>query len=141
MPDGTTLFYRVAADPYVSADFAAIDADDIAQAAVDGDSISGDDGDNQLAPGTIVLCHTSSGRFTKFLVESWGYDLGLRWATYDADGSLHSSGTGLLIRGTWACDLDEGLETDEDCDFRWDQLSGTERRLTPQNGALFLKIH
>ena len=141
LPDGTTLFYRVAADPYVSADFAAIDADDIAQAAVDGDSISGDDGDNQLAPGTIVLCHTSSGRFTKFLVESWGYDLGLRWATYDADGSLHSSGTGLLIRGTWACDLDEGLETDEDCDFRWDQLSGTERRLTPQNGALFLKIH
>ena len=140
-PGGSNSFYRVAADPYLSADFGAIGQDDIAQAAVSGEPFSGDDEDNQLTPGTILLCHTSSGRFTKFLIESWGYDLGLRWTTYDADGSLYSSGTDLLIRGTFACDLDEGSETDADCDFRWDQYTGTERSLTPQNGARFLKIH
>ena len=139
--DGTTLFYRVAADRYVSANFAAIDKDDVAQASVTGDSIAGDDDNNQLTPGSIILCHTSSGRFTKFLIESWGYDLGLRWVTYDADGSIYSSGTGLLITGTWACDLDEGVETDVDGDFRWDQFTGTTRSLTPLNGALFLKVH
>lgn len=141
LPDGSSLFYRVAADPYVSADYAAIDKDDIAQAAVTSDPISGNDEGNQLTPGSILLCHTSQGRFAKLLVESWGYDLGLRWVTYDADGSLYSSGTGLLIHGTWACDLDEGLETDTDCDFRWDQFTGTERSLTPLNGALFIKLH
>lgn len=141
VPGDVLSFYRVAANPYISADFTAIDKDDIAAAAVTGDSISGDDDDNQLTPGSIILCHTSQGRFTKLLIESWGYDLGLRWATYDADGSLYSSGTGLLITGTWACDLDEGLEAEADCDFRWDQFTGTERSLTPHNGAKFIKIH
>jgi hypothetical protein len=55
------------------------------------------------------------------------------------DGSIYSQGDNLTIQGTFAADLDNGLQTltalDED--FFWAQDSPTIRNIEPQNTAAF----
>jgi hypothetical protein len=46
----------------------------------------------------------------------------------------------LQVRGTYSCDLDRGAETQDGSDFWWQQATGTERYLTPRNGARFMVL-
>jgi len=135
-------FYKVEVFA-IPPDFYAISKDDIASAPLSPDNIDGSDGNNQLTPGSIILCKTSQGRYCKFLIEDVGpapsHTLIIRWVTYNPDGSLYSQGTGLAIRGTYLCDLDKGLETAVDSDFWWVQVTSTTRYLQPENGATFYK--
>lgn len=86
---------------------------------------------------TILLYKTNEGRFGKLLVKAYGYNLTLRWFTFNPNGTLHSKGDNLVIRGTYMCDLDSGRETQSASDFWWQQATATERYLNPQNGANF----
>ncbi len=107
-------------------------------------NIDASDG-NEFMPGTYFVYKTDEGRFGKFMVENYepagSYDMVLRWVTYNADGSVYSHGTRLIIRGTWTCDLDEGLETATGKDWSWVLQSSTVRRLFPHNGAKFKLMH
>jgi hypothetical protein len=109
-----------------------------------GDNIDGSDG-NEFTPGTYFVYRTSAGRFGKFLVENFdkadGYKLTISWTTYNTNGSIYTSDTGLVIRGTFDCDLDLGLETTVGADFWWVQQTSSTRYLDPQNGALFDLIY
>jgi hypothetical protein len=104
------------------------------------DYIDGSDGDAFL-PGTWFIYKTSGDRYGKMIVESFYHApsnrLTLGWTTYNSDGSTHSSGTGLVINGTFNCELDEGLESDTGADFFWAQNTSTNRNLVPVNSALF----
>ncbi|MGQ9571389.1 MAG: hypothetical protein ACUVUQ_11250 [Thermodesulfovibrionales bacterium] len=86
---------------------------------------------------TILLYKTNEGRFGKLLVKAYGYNLTLRWFTFNPNGTLHSKGDNLVIRGTYMCDLDSGREIQSSSDFWWQQATATERYLNPQNGAHF----
>jgi len=39
---------------------------------------------NSLPRGTVVACLTNEGRYCKFLIESYGYNLTISWVTYDS---------------------------------------------------------
>jgi hypothetical protein len=102
--------------------------------------IDGSDGDEFL-PGTWFIYITDEDRYGKMIVEAYDKTqdnkLTLGWTTYSSDGSIYSTGTGLVIHGTFACDLDDGLETGTSEDFWWEQNTSTERYLVPENSALF----
>ncbi len=122
----------------VRARFDEIDHARIADANFSDERINGsNDERNELLPGSIFLCKTSEGRLAKFLIEEYGYHLVITWTTYNHDGEVYSEGSGLRIRGTWSCDLDEGKESADGSDFWWQQATDVERYLTPKNGALF----
>jgi tyrosinase len=93
---------------------------------------------NKIPAGKIVLCKTTRGKYSKFRIEQYGYDLVIRWTTYNRCGTVFSPGTNLKIRGTWSCDLDMGVETQTDADFWWQQKTQVLRALTPLGGARFV---
>jgi hypothetical protein len=97
---------------------------------------------NDFMPGTYFIYKTNLGRYGKFIVEKLDKNdnnkLTIGWVTYNANGSVYSSGSGLEIRGTWSCDLDEGNETiGIEQDWAWVMATATTRYLLPQNGAKF----
>ena len=96
---------------------------------------------NQIPQGTILCYITSDKQYGKLKVVEYGYNLKLKWVTYAKDGSVVSKGDSLVVRGTWSCDLDKGVEGDEDTaakdDFWWEQKTETARSLTFSNGAVF----
>jgi hypothetical protein len=102
--------------------------------------IDSNDGD-EFWPGTWFIYRTSEYRYGKMIVEAFdpasGNELTLGWTTYNSDGSIYSSGTGLVIQATYTCDLDEGLEAGTGADFWWEIASSTTRYLVPEHGALF----
>ncbi|UCG48779.1 MAG: hypothetical protein JSU94_03175 [Phycisphaerales bacterium] len=104
------------------------------------DHIDGSDS-NELGSGTFLIYVTDEGRYGKFVVRSFdkanGYRLTIDWITYNADGSIYSAGDELVIRGTYFCDLDEGLEVTTGSDFHWSMATTTTRSLNPRNGAKF----
>jgi hypothetical protein len=120
-------------------DFTCLSPEEIAAIPLSTSQIDGSDATNDLPDGTIVVYLTNEGRYGKLQVITWGYNLTIKWVTYDFDYSIYSSGDSLEISGTWSCDLDAGLEvtSSPERDFFWEQVSGTERYLTPQNGAEF----
>ncbi|MDZ7317881.1 MAG: hypothetical protein ONB11_01895 [candidate division KSB1 bacterium] len=120
------------------ADYNQITLADIQKTSLSSDKINGsNNSQNQLLPGTILVYRTSEGRFGKMQINQYGYDLHLKWLTYNANGSTYSSGNDLKIRGTWYCDLDLGRESDSSSDFWWQQVSSVERYLVPERGAQF----
>ena len=141
--------FAVLADEWLSGGvmpYSALRRDDIL--AMEGEmstsSIDSSNG-NEFMPGTYFVYKTDEGRFGKFMVENYepteNHRLVIRWVTYEVDGSIYSHGTRLIVRGTWTCDLDEGLETATGKDWNWFLASGTVRRLLPQNGAKFKLMH
>ncbi|MGA1842418.1 MAG: DUF6345 domain-containing protein [bacterium] len=92
---------------------------------------------NHLSMGSIVVYKTNSGRYGKFIVMEYGYNIKIKWKTYNSNGTTYSSGSDLTIRGTWSCDLDLGIESSTNRDFFWQQATSTIRYLTPKNGAMF----
>ncbi|MGD0572347.1 MAG: hypothetical protein ABSB11_04945 [Sedimentisphaerales bacterium] len=127
---------------WASQSYGLIDASDIAAilGQMSAGSIDGSDG-NEFWPGTWFIYRTSEYRYGKMIVQAYdkaqNNELTLGWTTYNSDGSIYSSGTGLVIDGTYLCDLDEGQETFTSADFWWSIDSSTARSLVPENNALF----
>lgn len=100
---------------------------------------------NEFMPGTYFVYKTDEGRYGKFMVENYepaeNHRLTIRWVTCTSWAYVKSHGTNLVIRGTWSCDLDEGLETTTGQDWNWMLVSATERRLRSYNGAKFKLMH
>jgi hypothetical protein len=42
-----------------------------------------DNPSNRIPPGTVVAYKTNEGRLGKFIVDAYGYNLSIRWRTYD----------------------------------------------------------
>ncbi len=84
--------------------------------------ISGSDG-SEFKPGTYFVYRTSMGRLGKCIVENYepasSYRLTIAWVTYNANGTVYSSGSGLVILGSFLCDLDTGTVTSTGADFWW----------------------
>lgn len=97
---------------------------------------------NDFQPGTWFIYRTgaSGRRYGKMIIEAFdptqNNNLTIGWTTYNSDGSIYSSGTGLVIHGTFNCDLNEGLQVSGG-DFWWEIYSSTVRDLHPENNALF----
>lgn len=98
---------------------------------------------NQLTPGTIVLYKTKENRFGKFMVESIGWYLALKWVTFNSDGSVFTSGDNLVIHASYYADMDLGqqVSVSDQADFQWSLQNETIRFLYPENGALFGVYH
>jgi len=114
---------------------------DIKSATLDSQNLNGsNDQNNQLPVGTILLYKTNEGRYGKLEILSYGYDLSVKWITYDLNGSIFSQGGNLLVKGTWSYDLDYGLESgvsQSSEDFWWEQVDSVVRYLVPKNGAKY----
>lgn len=105
------------------------------------DSIDASDG-SEFWPGTYFVYKTDLGRYGKFIVDDLdkadNNKLTISWVTYEPDGSVYSWGSGLEIRGTYSCDLDDGLEVGlVQGDWWWRLTNSTIRDLSPRNGAEF----
>lgn len=100
---------------------------------------------NEFYPGTYFAYHTNDGRYGKFLVENLDVTqnnkLTIAWVTYNSDGSIYTSGSGLAVRGTYNCDLDAGLEGGTGYDWQWNMSSSTTRYLSPRNGSRFILLY
>ncbi|MCF7958253.1 MAG: hypothetical protein K9M57_07395, partial [Phycisphaerae bacterium] len=94
---------------------------------------------NELKPGSYLIYRTNSGRYGKMIIESLGYDLVFGYVTYNPNGTVYTSKTGLVIHGTYLCDLDLGLETSTNHDFWWkiNSIALKNYELVPQNGSRF----
>ena len=95
---------------------------------------------NRLAPGSIIVYRTNAGLYGKMMVMQYGFNLKLKWVTYRVSGAVYSSGSSLVIRGTWCGNLDNGTETsysNTGSDFFWEQVSSVTRYLVPRNGAVY----
>jgi len=118
--------------------FGAISLADIMAASLSSAKINGsNNASNQIPIGTILLYQTNEGRYGKLEIVSYGYDLTVKWTTYNPDGSVYSEGDNLVIHGTCSCDLDLGVESSTSSDFWWEQVTAVERYLVPENGARF----
>ncbi len=107
--------------------------------------IDGSDG-NDFYPGTYFIYQTNEGRYGKFIVEnlekSYNNRLTVGWTTYNSDSSIHSSGAGLQIHGTYFCDLDRGTESGvTEADWHWNLNDSTTRSLNPYNGSRFIILY
>jgi len=125
-------------------EFDEISLEQIKSTSLSSDKINGSLSElNRIPDGTILVYKTNEGRYGKLQIRDYGYNLTLRWKTYNSDGSVHSSGSSLVIRGTYLCDLDLGEEIDlkeesgVPSDFRWAQDTPEERYLITMNGAEF----
>jgi hypothetical protein len=49
-----------------------------------------DDSTNQLVNGDVFAVHTSSGNYAKVTVINYGYDITLRWVTYDSQCHINA---------------------------------------------------
>lgn len=89
--------------------------------------------------GDIFLYITKNGLFGKLKVVDYNYDLMINWVTYNPKGRIETTGSGLVISGTWNCDLDKGVQATKG-DFWWSiGETGVLQTLVPTNGARFGK--
>jgi PKD domain len=93
---------------------------------------------NQLTVGQLLFFRTKQGRFGKMEIQEYGYNLKIRFTTYNLDGTIVVSANQWLIKGTWTYDLDLGLEAGKLTDFWWNQADNIIRSLVPQNGSVFM---
>jgi hypothetical protein len=142
---GSTLFSAIVALLCTGASvfavpFNSISLSDIEAASLSPATINGsDNSNNQIPTGTILLYKTDVQRYGKLQIASYGYNLSMNWVTYNADGSVYSSGQNLVIHGTWSCDLDSGTETltPSSSDFWWLIGDAVRRYFVPEDGAEF----
>jgi len=98
---------------------------------------------NDLPVGRLVYYKTTDGRYGVFEVQQLdpaiNNDLMIRWNTWNAGGGWYSGGEGLVIHGTWMCDLDLGAETVSipPADFQWNIVTSSERYIEAISGAGF----
>jgi hypothetical protein len=64
-------------------DFESVGYDDLQQFPYSGEKVEANGvGSNRIPQGTVVAYRTKQGRFGKFKVEQYGYNLTIRWATF-----------------------------------------------------------
>ncbi len=95
---------------------------------------------NQLSNGTVLFYVTNEKRYGKMRIMEYGYNLNIDWITYGYNGEIYKCGGNLIIRGTWSCDLDFGVESSISADFWWEQKTEIVRNLVPKNNARFYKV-
>ena len=121
-----------------SSSFSGITLSDIMRVTLSTDPINGSDNAmNRITTGTILMYQTDEGRYGVLEIASYGQDLTLNWRTYNADGSVYGSGQGLVIRASYSCDLDGGVEGASSADFQWHLVTSVERYIEPRSGASF----
>jgi hypothetical protein len=98
-----------------------------------------------MKTGDVFVYKTSNGLYGKFEIVAidipTNYKLTINAVTYNADGSVKTTNNGLIINGTFLCDLDlltEGLDNTTS-DFKWSRVTATETNLEPKNAAKFYK--
>ena len=99
-----------------------------------------DNNDNHIPKGRILCYITNDNRYGKLKVVEYGYNLTVKWVTYDEDGGVFSKGGQLVVRGTWGCDLDYGVEGSKGkskIDFWWQQVEKPVLYFVFLNGAVF----
>lgn len=107
------------------------------------DPISGSDGE-EFRTGAYFVYVTEEERYGKCIAEEYDmatHELMLGWTTYNADGTIYSTGTGLVIQSGMTYDLDTGQETTSGEDFWWQQGTTTTRYLVPEDGAMFQLVY
>jgi len=63
--------------------FDAISSQTLASAQYTASPINGsNNSSNKLTAGSVIAVRTNAGRYAKLRVESYGYNLGIRWVTY-----------------------------------------------------------
>lgn len=135
--DDITLYKEVIPDTT----FDNITLADIKLISLSSDKINGSDSqDNQIPADTVLVYQSNEGRYGKMKILSYGYNLTIKWVTYNSDGSVFSNGENLLIKGTWNYDMDYGIEETSSsslADFWWEQVDSTIRYIVPKNSAKF----
>lgn len=144
---------------YESLDYSTISnmEDLLSKSEIDGSDVFTGPDAQPFIPGTYFIYKTSQGRYGKMIVEqlepSVNNKLTISWVTYRNARSIYTSGSGLVIPGTYSCDLDLGMrptspfaddsctELEKDSDFYWQQKTKTTRALTPRNHALFKLVY
>jgi len=120
----------------VQARYDAVGHAELRQVALAEAQVDGSNNDrNRLYPGAVVVIRTDQGRYTKCLIEEYGYDLTVSWITYDEEGGVHSQGVHLRINGMGTCDFDAGEQDSQAADVWWRQVTEVDRYLVPRNGA------
>jgi hypothetical protein len=130
-----SLSSNAATIPFDSITPSMIRATVIADSIIDGsDSIS-----NMIPNGAIVFYKTKNGRYGKFKVLNYGYNMWLRIVTYNSNGSVYAQGDSVMIRGTFRCNLDSAAECPSlaQADFHWNQMTSVFRLIEAKNGARF----
>ena len=95
--------------------------------------------------GSVFIFKTSDGTFGKFevvdILKVNNYALILNVTLFYANGTTKNIINGLLIRGTWGCNLDLPEEDTRSLqsDFFWDRSTQFGTFLIPKNGAVFLQ--
>jgi len=107
------------------------------------DSVIDNSSDNQIPEGTILIYKTSEGSFGKLQVidnnftnHGWVF----KFVTYNANGTVKASGDNVELEGTFAFNLDNGVIDGMGTDFWLRNISSTERKFIPENGAEFFMI-
>lgn len=78
VPDHGALYYVAGA-----INFDTVSYHDISTATLTSETINGsDNSNNQIPTNTVVFGRTSAGRYTKFKIIDYGYNLALQWQTY-----------------------------------------------------------
>jgi hypothetical protein len=98
-----------------------------------------------MKAGDVFAYKTNNGLYGKFEIVAidipTNYKLTINAVTYNADGSVKTTNNGLIINGTFLCDLDllaEGLDNTTS-DFKWSRATTADTNLEPKNAAKFYK--
>ncbi len=137
----------IATATYTATGFALLTRADIVaiDAQMTGTPIDNSDG-NRIPVGAVILYVTRDERYGKLLVTvsdgSNNNGLTFDHVTYAADGSVHASGLGTTVTGTWGFDLDlQGAgQGDGVHDFWLSNATATDRSFNPQVTARFYLV-
>ncbi len=95
----------------------------------------------EINTGSILFYKTDEDRYGKMLIRKIepiaNYRVTIDYVTYNNDGTVFSSGDGLVIRGTFGADLDDGTESGagEDRDFNWSRNNTTNTTFFTNGGT------
>ena len=98
-----------------------------------------------LKKGDVLSYITKTGLYGKLQIDSIditnNFALTIDATTYKADGTVSKQIQGLVIEGTWSCDLDNLIETSDGdaADFFWERETDTDTQIGPSNDAKFAK--
>jgi hypothetical protein len=79
-PENGAVFYVVGVRDFDSLELAEIEHFPFSAKAIDGSDVKGE---NDIPKGTVVAYRTKQGRLGKFVVDSYGVNLTIRWTTYE----------------------------------------------------------
>ncbi len=90
VPTGGARIVNLGHIDFASLDSAALQLLTYGTSAINGDN----DASNQLTPGDVFAVRTNAGNYAKVLVQAYGYDLHIQWATYKLGARYRVLGSG-----------------------------------------------